>query len=187
MSSRHCDPMRDPLSRGRLSTRLEIVAVVSAVIMSGLSGVPAQAIGRAQIDEACADSQEAYTTYRASRADFEEAAHVLEEANLELFEAEYQEQRIRGIYQARQSEQADLQTQVEAQAVDLYMPSAGTSAGLVALKKPEDALVAYEFLLSSAGEDLQVVNDLSALSAELGRLSTDLVAVTKLTDTRDDQ
>jgi murein DD-endopeptidase MepM/ murein hydrolase activator NlpD len=165
-------------------------AVALAVAMAWtLSAAPAQAISKAQVDEACADSQAAYDTYQGARADFHEAAVALEAANNELWDAEYQEQRIRNAYESRVEERTQIQGQVQSQAVELYMQAAsGPSMGMMSLSSPADALTALEFLQSSTNDSQQAVSDLGALSGELDRLGTELAAaVDDLTVARDQQ
>ncbi len=168
---------------------LVVVATLSAVLTASLATGTALAISRAEVDEACADSQEAYDIYRSARSDFEVAAVALEEANAELDAAEYQEQRIRNAYEARQEEKAELSTRVESQAVELYMQAAsGPSMGMVSLSSPSEALTAYEFLRANADQSMQSVNDLAAISSELDRLGVTLeAAVAELTTARDVQ
>ena len=166
-----------------------VVATLSAVLTASLSTGTALGISRAEVDEACADSQEAYDIYRGARSDFEVAAVALDEANAELDDAEYQEQRIRNDYEARQEEKVVLSTQVESQAVELYMQAAsGPSMGMVSLSSPSEALTAYEFLRANADQSMQSVNDLAAVSSELDRLGVTLAAaVADLTTARDVQ
>ena len=175
--------------RSRPIRNVVVVATLSAVVMASLSTGTALAISRAEVDEACADSQEAYDIYRSARSDFEVAAVALEEANAELDAAEYQEQRIRNAYEARQEEKAELSTRVESQAVELYMQAAsGPSMGMVSLSSPSEALTAYEFLRANADQSMQSVNDLAAISSELDRLGVTLeAAVAELTTARDVQ
>jgi peptidoglycan LD-endopeptidase LytH len=174
---------------GGHARRLGTLAVLAVFLAFSVPGMPALAISRAEVDEACVESQEAYDIYRAARSDFEEAATALDAANLELSDAEYREQRIRGLYQERQEEQAELRTEVASQAVELYMQAAaGPSMGMLSLSSPSQALTAFEFLKSSTDQNLQSVNDLSAVSSELDRLGSDLeVAVGGLTSARDQQ
>ena len=117
------------------------------------------------------------------------AAVALDEANAELDDAEYQEQRIRNAYEARQEEKVELSTRVESQAVELYMQAAsGPSMGMVSLSSPSEALTAYEFLRANADQSMQSVNDLAAVSSELDRLGVTLeAAVADLTTARDVQ
>jgi murein DD-endopeptidase MepM/ murein hydrolase activator NlpD len=166
-----------------------VVATLSAVVTASLATGTALAISRAEVDEACTDSQAAYDIYRSARSDFEVAAVALEEANSELDAAEYQEQRIRNAYEARQEEKAELSTRVESQAVELYMQAAsGPSMGMVSLSSPSEALTAYEFLRANADQSMQSVNDLAAISSELDRLGVTLeAAVADLTTARDVQ
>jgi murein DD-endopeptidase MepM/ murein hydrolase activator NlpD len=164
-------------------------AVVAGLLASGLAAAPAQAITRSEVEQVCADSREAYDSYQAARADFLEATEDLEEANWALDEAEAKEQRIRGQYESNQNRKTELEPQVESQAVDLYMQSVGSgTVGLVALDKPEDALVAFQFMSSSTEGSMSGLNDLAAITAELDRLGGDLDAVVaERTDLRDDQ
>ena len=166
-----------------------VVATLSAVLTASLSTGTALGISRAEVDEACADSQEAYDIYRGARSDFEVAAVALDEANAELDDAEYQEQRIRNAFEARQEEKVELSTRVESQAVELYMQAAsGPSMGMVSLSSPSEALTAYEFLRANADQSMQSVNDLAAVSSELDRLGVTLeAAVADLTTARDVQ
>lgn len=160
------------------------------MLATTLPGTRAAAITESEVEEACADSREAYETYRQARSDFEQAAAALDEANTALDDAEYREQRIRGIYEGRQAEQDRLRAQVEETAAELYMQAAGSasSLGMMSLSTPSDALAAVEFLESSASRDLQTVNDLASISAELDRLGIDLqAAVDDLTSARNDQ
>ena len=154
-----------------------------------LSGGTAEAISKAQVDEACADSKAAYESYQQARADFQEAAAALEAANAELWDAEYREQRIRSDYEARVDERAEIQGKLQSQAVELYMQAAsGPSMGMMSLSSPADALTALEFLQSSTNNSQQSVSDLGAVSAELDRLGTELAAaVVDLTAVRDQQ
>jgi murein DD-endopeptidase MepM/ murein hydrolase activator NlpD len=162
---------------------------LAVAVASTLSGGRAEAISKSQVDAACADSQDAYDTYQGARADFEEAAVALEAANSELWDAEYQEERIRNDYEARVDERAEIQGRLQSQAVELYMQAAsGPSMGMMSLSSPADALTALEFLESSTNNSQQSVTDLGAVSSELDRLGTQLAAaVVDLTAARDEQ
>ncbi|HET9202016.1 MAG TPA: peptidoglycan DD-metalloendopeptidase family protein [Acidimicrobiia bacterium] len=181
--------MNHRLSRIRRISWRGAVGALAVALASTLTSAPAQAISKAQVDEACADSKAAYDTYQGARADFQEAAVALEAANAELWDAEYREQRIRDVYESRVDERAQVQERVQSQAVELYMQAAsGPSMGMMSLSSPADALTALEFLQSSTHDSQQSVSDLGALSSELDRLGTELAAaVVDLTTARDDQ
>jgi murein DD-endopeptidase MepM/ murein hydrolase activator NlpD len=181
--------MNHRLSRIRRTLWRGAVGALAVALASTLTSAPAQAISKAQVDEACADSKAAYDTYQGARADFQEAAVALEAANAELWDAEYREQRIRDVYESRVDERAQVQERVQSQAVELYMQAAsGPSMGMMSLSSPADALTALEFLQSSTHDSQQSVSDLGALSSELDRLGTELAAaVVDLTTARDDQ
>jgi murein DD-endopeptidase MepM/ murein hydrolase activator NlpD len=181
--------MNHRLSRIRRISWRGAVGALAVALASTLTSAPAQAISKAQVDEACADSKAAYDTYQGARADFQEAAVALEAANAELWDAEYREQRIRDVYESRVDERAQVQERVQSQAVELYMQAAsGPSMGMMSLSSPADALTALEFLQSSTHDSQQSVSDLGALSSELDRLGTELAAaVVDLTAARDDQ
>jgi murein DD-endopeptidase MepM/ murein hydrolase activator NlpD len=166
-----------------------IGAVVAGLLASGLAAAPAQAISKSEVEAVCADSQEAYDTYQAARASFAEATNDLETANLALGQAEAKEQRIRTQYDSNRTAREELAPRAESQAVELYMQSVGSgTAGLVALDKPEDALVAFEFIASASDDSMEALNDLAGLTSELDRLGDDLNdVVVERTGLRDDQ
>lgn len=166
-----------------------IGAVIAGLIASGFAAQPAQAISKSEVEAVCADSREAYDTYQAARASFSEATEDLETANLALDQAEAKEQRIRTQYESNRTAREELVPKVESQAVELYMQSVGSgTAGLVALDKPEDALVAFEFMASASDNSMEALNDLAGITSELDRLGVDLTAVVdERTELRDDQ
>ncbi len=172
-----------------MKSRLAALFAATVLIATSLPGVSVGAITKSEVDAACTDSQKAYDAYGTARASFVEAAGELEDANQGLLDAEYQERRIREAFDARQTDQAQLEDTVETQAAELYMQSVGNSSiGVVVLSSPEDALVRFEFLNSSAQRNFQVVDDLAAVSGELDRLGSDLeAAVSELTQIRDKQ
>lgn len=177
---------------GSVARRLRvpvICAVVAGLLASGFAAQPAQAITKSEVEAVCVDSREAYDAYQTARADFIEASEDLEAANWALAEAEAKEQRIRSQYESNRNARAELEPKVEAQAVDLYMQSVGSgTTGLVALDKPEEALVAFEFMSSSTQGSLEGLNDLRAITAELDRLGGDLEAIVdERTRLRDEQ
>lgn len=163
--------------------------MVAGLFISGWASEPAGAITKSDVEAACSGSREAYETYQAARTAFLEASEQLERANGELVEAETKEQRIRNQYESNQRARDELEPQLEAQAVDLYIQSVSSnSAGLVALDKPEDALVATQFMSSSAAGSREGLNQLSAITAELDRLGANLEAVvSERTELRDRQ
>ena len=172
----------------RLSRRLAISLLSSSILVSGLPGIPAQAITQSQVDEACADSSEAYAAYRRARSEFETAAVALEEANHELDQAEGEEARIRSIYQARADEQEELQAQVAVQAAELYMQAVSGNTMTFSLSTPAEAMTALEFLSRNNQAGLDATRDLAANAAELDRLAVGLEqAVAELSVVRDDR
>ena len=156
------------------------------VVVPGLS---VGGITEAQVDAACADSSEAYGIYKSARSDFSEEANALEEANAELDQVQHQEQRARDLYWLRQNEQQSLKGELEAQAADLYMRAATSTAGATALfSKPEDMLTSWEFLSRSNERSFQKARDLAAGAAELDRLAQELDRLEAVRMTaRDDQ
>jgi len=166
---------------GSVARRLRVpvvCAVVAGLLASGFAAETAQAITKSEVEQVCADSREAYDTYQAARSDFLDASGDLEAANWAVAEAEAKEQRIRGQYESNQNRRAELEPQVESQAIDLYMQSVGSStAGFAALDNPEDALMVFEFMSAATDDRMEALNDLGAITAELDRLGGDLDAV----------
>ena len=173
--------------RPRSTRTVLVVVTLTAVVTASLSTGTALGISR-DVDEACAESQEAYDIYRSARSDFEVASVALDVANAELADAEYQERRIRTA-RGTSGGKGGVVGQVESQAVELYMQAAaGPSMGMVSLSSPSEALTAYEFLRANADESMQSVNDLASVSSELDRLGITLeAAVGELTTARDQQ
>lgn len=166
-----------------------VFAVAAGLFMSGIVSEPAAAITKSEVEAVCSGSRDAYETYQEARSAFLTASEQLEQANGILVEAEAKEQRIRGQYESNRRARDELEPQLEAQAVDLYMQTVSSnSAGLVALDKPEDALVATQFMSTSAAGSREGLNQLSAITAELDRLGGDLEAVvSERTELRDRQ
>lgn len=171
-------------------TRFMAATLLAGMVAAALPpGSPAQAISESEVEATCADSREAHHDYLAATEQFQKATQALDEANLALAEAESKEQRIRSQYQSNENRRQELQPDVEAQAVDLYMRSAGSgTVGLIALDDPEDALVAYELISTSTRGSLDALTDLSAIASELDRLDSDLAEVVATrTELRDEQ
>lgn len=166
-----------------------VVVTFVGLLGTTIPTMSAQATSKADVEAACADSKDAYDTLQAARVDFDEAATALDQANVALADAEHQEGRIRGMYQSRQDERAQLQIQVESQAVEMYMQAAaGPSMGLISLSSPAEALITYEFLRSGTQDSQEAVDTLFAVSSELDRLGVDLeAAVGQLTAARNQQ
>lgn len=59
--------------------RLLTTVLLSAAVASGLPVTPVVATSAAEVDEACADSLEAFAGYKAARAGFAEAYETLEQ------------------------------------------------------------------------------------------------------------
>lgn len=173
----------------RAGVRGVAVITLAVFVTVAAPSTPVEGITEADVDAACADSSEAYNAYRSARAEFNEQAVALENANAELDQAEGQEQRIRGIFESRQDEQASLRSELEEQAANLYMQSVTGSQGASALfSSPEDALTTVEFLSRNTERSFQTVKEVEAGASELERLGEQLEqAVTQLTSARDDQ
>ena len=168
--------------------------LVGAIVLYGLVTAAfaistAQAITKSEVEDACADSSEGYDTYQTARADFLEATEALDEANWALAEAEAKEQRIRDQFESNEQRREELVPEAEAQAVELYMRSVGgDTPSLVALDKPEEALVAFSFLAANRQRSVEGLDALSATTSDLDRLGGDLEEVVdERTALRDDQ
>lgn len=115
---------------GRRKALLTAAAALG-VMAANMVTIPANAITKTEVEQVCADSQEAYDTYQSARASFQAASGDLEEANRAVEQAEAKETRIRGQYESNQNIRKELEPQVESQALELYMQSVGSgTAGL---------------------------------------------------------
>lgn len=166
-------------ARRGFSLRLIVsIVAVLGLLLPTFTPSPARAINKSEVDAACQDSREALDEYRAAGERFVVATQDLELANVALAEAETKEQRVRTLYDENRVERDELTPQVETQAVDLYMQTvSSSSAGLVALDKPQDAIIAREFMASVTGGGVGALADMSALESELDDLGGDLSSI----------
>lgn len=188
--------MVDPSGPGRTlagklpGSRQQLVgAVLAGLVAASLVGIPAEAITQDEVDEACADSADAYRDYRAARSQFQATAVELERANQDLDAAKQEEARIRSVYEARADQLAQLQDQVETQAKEMYVQAVSQPpANIAFLSNPAAVLSGLELLGSTSRERRETFGDLAATAAELERLRSDLQrAVDDFTRIRDQQ
>lgn len=146
--------------------------VVVGTVMTAVS--PANAVTKAEVDAACADSQNAYAIYSQAKAEFDAAAHALAETELALETAEASEARIRGLIELRQQEQERLRETANDQAAELYMEGVSGTASALFMSTPVEAITAASFLGAANDASLDTINDLTATAADLERLGAEL-------------
>ncbi len=160
-------------------THWRVFLVISLVALAGsLFPMQSDAVTQQQVDQACADSQEQLAEARAARASFEEAALDYEEAlnNVEFLERK--QERIQGNFDAHAEDLEAVQSQLEEQAVQMYMMGGFNNPGIIfSASTVDEVMTTTEFLNSATLGGQESINDLIAAKGELTRFQDDLAVV----------
>ncbi|HEX6222263.1 MAG TPA: peptidoglycan DD-metalloendopeptidase family protein [Acidimicrobiia bacterium] len=157
-------------------TQWRVFLVVTLVALAGsLFPMPSGAVTRAQVDEACADSQEQLAEYRAAQGAFEEAAYDYEAALNDVEFLERKQERIQTNYDAHAEDLEVVQAQLEEQAVQMYMMGGFNNPGIIfSASSVDQVMTTSEFLNSATLGGQESINDLIAAKGELTRYQDDL-------------
>lgn len=156
---------------------LRRVLLVSSLIALGgaLFPMSSEAVTRAQVDEACRDSQDQLAEFRRARAAFEEAALEYEAALNEVAFLEQKQDRIQASVDSHVDELAVIQDRLEEQAVQMYMMGGFNSPGIIfSASSVDQVMTTSEFLQSATIGGQESINDLIAATSELNRFQEDL-------------
>lgn len=161
-----------------------LLVVVAVAMIAALFPQPSLAVTKSQVDEACADSQAQLQELRAARTDFEGAALEYEAALNEVARVERKQANVEGSIESHSEELEAIQSQIEEQAVELYMRGGFSSPGIIlSASSVDEVMTTSEFLSSAAIGSQTSIDDLLAAKGELGRFDDDLAAVrTELKD-----
>lgn len=133
------------------------------------------AVTESQVDEACEDSKEQLAVYRAARQDFEEAALEYEAALNEVERLEVKQGRIQTSVDSHTETLGLVQTQLEEQAVQMYMMGGMNNPGIIfSASSVDEVMTTSEFLNSATVGGQQSINDLIAAKGELTRYQGEL-------------
>ncbi|MDP9495818.1 MAG: M23 family metallopeptidase [Actinomycetota bacterium] len=164
----------------RTQHRVFLLVGVTAVV-AALFPLSTMAVTQTQVNEACADSREQLDEYRAAQGEFEEAAIAYEGVLNEVEKVERKQDRVEGSMAVHSEDLDRIQTQIEEQAVELYMRGGFSSPGIILSASSVDELMTTsEFLTQTATGGQRSIDELIATRSELTRFSGDL------SDTRDE-
>jgi murein DD-endopeptidase MepM/ murein hydrolase activator NlpD len=134
------------------------------------------AVTEEQVDRACQDSQRQLAVYREARTEFEEAALEYEAALNEVARLEAKQARIQTSVDTNADNFDVVQSQLEEQAVQMYMMGGFNNPGIIfSASSVDEVMTTTEFLNSATLGGQQSINQLVAAKGELTRFQEDLV------------
>jgi murein DD-endopeptidase MepM/ murein hydrolase activator NlpD len=154
-----------------------LLVLLAVVVVAGLFPQTTQAVSKKQVEEACADSRAQLDDYRAAQKEFETAAREYEAALNDVARIEAKQTRVQGSVDGHAEDLASIQSQLEEQAVELYMRGGFSSPGIIlSASSVDEFMTTSEFLTSAATGGQSSINNLLALKGELGRFQDDLAS-----------
>lgn len=160
-------------------TPWRVLLVVSLVALAAsLFPMPSGAVTRSQVESACEDSREQLADYRAAQADFEEAALAYEAALNDVEFLERKQGRIQSSVDSHSGDLEAVQSQLEEQAVQMYMMGGFNSPGIIfSASSVDQVITTSQFLNTATLGGQESINDLIAARGELTRYQGDLDVV----------
>jgi len=157
----------------RVFLLLSIIALVGA-----LFPIPSDAVTKSQVDEACASSKAQLADYRAAQKAFEDAAVAYEAALNDVAQLEQKQGRIQASVDSQSETLAQVQDQLEEQAVQMYMMGGFNNPGIIfSASSVDQVMTTEEFLNSATLGGQESINDLIASKNQLSRFQNDLDVV----------
>lgn len=147
--------------------------LVAATIMSAAQPT-ALSVTAAQVEEACSESAEAKAVYDERQSAFEAAALALERTVTEIEAIEYERDRLVGVIDRREGQIDDIDSRLQALAVELYMQGGSSSQLVLFADSPDEVLVGSEFLSAATDSDQSSIDDMLAARNDLERFRNDL-------------
>lgn len=158
------------ITRRRALTILTLIA-----LLAPLFPMTSQAVTKKQVDQACADSRAQFEEYRAAQAAFATATDDYYAAVNDTERVTAKQNRVQGSMEVRSDDLDELQNEIEAQAVELYMRGGFSSPGLILSASSVDQFLTTSiFLTAAASGGQQSIDELVASRNELDRLESDL-------------
>ena len=150
------------------------IRVVTLLTLTGLVAVlfplAVQAVTKAQVEEACADSRAQLDDYRAAQEAFVVAAHEYEDAVIEVDRVERKQESVAGSVSSHTEDLDQIQTRIEEQAVELYMRGGLASPGIIfSASSVDEFMTTTEFLTTAASGGQESLDELVAARSELNR------------------
>lgn len=152
-------------------TPLRVLLVISlAALVASMFPMASGAVTKSQVDQACANSRAQLADYRAAQASFEEAAFAYEEVLNEVEFLERRQERIQGDFDSKSEELGDVQSQLEEQAVQMYMMGGFNNPGIIfSASSVDQVMTTNEFLSSATIGGQQSIDNIIAFKGELSR------------------
>lgn len=170
-------------------TRRGAIVALATLVGLGVTSPSVDATTKAEVDEACVNSTEAYQEYQQARQEFSAAAEELEAVVAILNTATRKTERVRGSFEARRDEQEQLNEELQDAAVSIYMSAVSGPVESAALdSSPDRALTVLEYLRLGADRSYDSITEIKASVSQLERLGSDLeAAVVELATARDQE
>jgi murein DD-endopeptidase MepM/ murein hydrolase activator NlpD len=159
--------------------RKVVAASVALLVLVGTFSIasPARSITKAEVDEACAASREAYQDYLAAKGRADVVTGELAEIRGRVETALAKDVTLRAQVDEYQAEIRDMRESVLDRAVDLYMAGGQSFTGVFFVANDVSQVIAgQEMLASAAEEDIGSIDRLNALSANTLELQEELKA-----------
>jgi murein DD-endopeptidase MepM/ murein hydrolase activator NlpD len=164
------------MSPSKTPARVLLVTTLVALVGS-LFPMVSGAVTESQVEQACEDSKEQLAVYRAAREEFEQAALEYEAALNEVARLEVKQGRIQASVDSHTENLGLVQTQLEEQAVQMYMMGGMNNPGIIfSASSVDEVMTTSEFLNSATLGGQKSINDLIAAKGELTRYQEDLAA-----------
>ena len=162
------------MAAARTPGRVILLVTVIALVSTSLP-LTTLAITRSQVEAACADSREQLDAYRAAQVEFEEAAIEYEGILNEVEKVERKQDSVAGSVEVHTDELAEIQEQIEEQAVQLYMRGGLSRPGIIfSASSVDQFMTTSEFLTEAASGGQASIDELIATRSELNRFQDDL-------------
>lgn len=159
----------------RKALRRGVPPLVLLMVVTLIPSMGAAQTTRAQVDAACEDSREQLAEYRSAQADFESSVLGHDRVLVDIERLERQQARIQSSADVSQDAMDLIQTQIEQQAVELYMRGGFSSPGIILSASSVDKLLTTtEFLSSAAIGGQRSINELVANRGEIARFQVEL-------------
>jgi murein DD-endopeptidase MepM/ murein hydrolase activator NlpD len=156
--------------RARTKHVRHISLLTLAVLGTALFPAVGQAITKAQVDEACADSRAQLEEYREAQHAFEDAALAYQSAAIDVDRVERKQTSVSGSVTSHTQELDEIQKRIEEQAVELYMRGGLASPGIIFSASTVDQFMTTSEFLTAATTGGQVsLDELIAARSELNR------------------
>ncbi|CAN5900582.1 hypothetical protein BH23ACT5_BH23ACT5_12030 [soil metagenome] len=153
-------------------------SLLVAVVLVFTAPLAALSVTKAQVDAACADSEQALADYRAAQDRFYEASVAFEAAANDVAAVERKQANITGAITTHQEQMEGVAAAAEQKAVEMYMRGAASTPGvLLSVANVGEVLSTSEMLAAASADDQASLVGLIALEADLSRFQAELTEV----------